>query len=50
MLTTLVFATLAGTLSILSPCTLPILPLVVAGSYLAGRDNKAVAPRETSAS
>jgi hypothetical protein len=24
--------------------------LVVAGSYLAGRDNKAVAPRDTSAS
>jgi cytochrome c-type biogenesis protein len=32
MLTTLVFATLAGTLSILSPCTLPILPLVLAGA------------------
>lgn len=32
MLTTLVFAALAGTLSILSPCTLPILPLVVAGA------------------
>jgi cytochrome c biogenesis protein CcdA len=32
MLTTLVFATLAGTLSILSPCTLPILPLVAAGA------------------
>jgi cytochrome c-type biogenesis protein len=32
MLTTLVFATLAGTLSILSPCVLPILPLVVAGA------------------
>jgi len=32
MLATLVFAALAGSLSILSPCVLPILPLVVAGA------------------
>ncbi|MBL8807563.1 MAG: cytochrome c biogenesis protein CcdA [Rhodospirillales bacterium] len=32
MATTLLFATLAGLLSLLSPCVLPILPLVLAGA------------------
>lgn len=37
MLTTLLFAFAAGTLSLLSPCTLPLLPIILASALSAGR-------------
>jgi drug/metabolite transporter (DMT)-like permease len=46
-----VVATILGIVFLNEPITIGILiglPLVVAGSYLAGRDNKAVAPRDKS--
>jgi drug/metabolite transporter (DMT)-like permease len=48
----LLVATILGIVFLNEPVTTGILiglPLVVAGSYLAGRDNKAVAPRDKGA-
>ena len=45
MVALLVFAFLAGTLTIISPCTLPVVPLLVGAASTDGRPSRDLAPR-----